>query len=163
MVSMMMFTPANTLSISLCTRPTSDFRNSCIRWSSDASPSSSLTELDANRATEDLIRSEPISVLVASFGLSLFYQIADFSFHRKRLLNDCRRCWSVHQLLLTWIWFVSTPIRTIFSVGLTSWCSRTCGTNNRPRLATETQLRTLSPVAVFIDRHFDPLTSHRPP
>src|SRR4029079_265185 len=61
MVSMMMLIPANTLSISPCTRPTSDFRNSCIRWSSDASPSSSLTELNANRATEDLIRSEPFS------------------------------------------------------------------------------------------------------
>jgi hypothetical protein len=68
MVSMMMLIPPNTLSISLCTRRTSDFRKSCIRWSSDAKPSSSWTELDANRATEDLIRSEPASVLVATFG-----------------------------------------------------------------------------------------------
>ena len=57
MVSIMILIPANALSISLCTRSTSDFRNICICWTSDMSPSSPSIEVDVNRAMEDLIRS----------------------------------------------------------------------------------------------------------
>jgi hypothetical protein len=70
MVSTMILIPPNTLSISLCTRPVSDFRNSCNCWSSDVSPSRSLIELEVNRATEDRIRSASFTIWGASFGTS---------------------------------------------------------------------------------------------
>jgi hypothetical protein len=57
MVLVMILTRANALSISRCTRSTSDFRNVCSCWTSDMSPSSPATEVDVNRTMEDLIRS----------------------------------------------------------------------------------------------------------
>ena len=62
MVSTMILIPANALSISLCTRPTSDLRNACSCWSSDESPSSPLIEFEVKRATEDIIRSASASI-----------------------------------------------------------------------------------------------------
>jgi hypothetical protein len=69
MVSIMILIPANALSISLCTRSTSDFRNICICWTSDMSPSSPSIEVDVNRAMEDLIRSASDSTWVGGFGI----------------------------------------------------------------------------------------------
>jgi hypothetical protein len=70
MVSIIMLIPANTLSISLSTRPTSDLRNSCKCWSSDVNPLRLSIELDVNRATEDLICSALFSIFGMYFGTS---------------------------------------------------------------------------------------------
>ena len=56
-VSIMILIPANALSISPCTRSTSDLRNFCNVCNSDDRPSSPSIEFEVNRATEDLIRS----------------------------------------------------------------------------------------------------------
>src|SRR6516165_7503036 len=69
MVSTMILIPANALSISCCTRSTSDFRNVCSCWTSDMSPSSPSIEVDVNRAIEDLIRSASNSTWVGGFGI----------------------------------------------------------------------------------------------
>jgi hypothetical protein len=68
MVSIMIFIPANAVSISPCTRSTSDFRNSWSCWSSDDSASSPSTEFEVKRVTEDLIRSASASILRGRFG-----------------------------------------------------------------------------------------------
>jgi hypothetical protein len=60
MASIMIPIPSNTLAISLCTRPVSDFKNSCNCSSSAISFSSSNVEFDVNRAMEDRIRSASI-------------------------------------------------------------------------------------------------------
>lgn len=71
MVSTMIVIPAKALSISPCTRSTSDFRNTCNSWSSEVSPSSPSIELDVNRAREDLIRSISLSIFLGEdFGSS---------------------------------------------------------------------------------------------
>src|SRR6516165_12838179 len=69
MVSTMILIPANALSISCCTRSTSDFRNVCSCWTSDMSPSSPSIEVDVNRAMEDLIRSASDSTWAGGFGM----------------------------------------------------------------------------------------------
>ena len=56
-VSIMILIPANALSISPCTRSTSDLRDFCSDCSSDDISSPSI-EFEVKRATEDLIRSE---------------------------------------------------------------------------------------------------------
>ena len=57
-VSIMILIPANALSISPCTRSTSDLRDFCSDCSSDDRLSSPSIEFEVKRATEDLIRSE---------------------------------------------------------------------------------------------------------
>ena len=61
-VSIMILIPDNALSISPCTRETSEFRNVCNSWSSDVSPCSPSIETELNRAMEDLIRSTLFSI-----------------------------------------------------------------------------------------------------
>ena len=56
-VSIMILIPANALSISPCTRSTSDLRDFCSDCSSDDRLSSPSIEFEVKRATEDLIRS----------------------------------------------------------------------------------------------------------
>jgi hypothetical protein len=65
--SIIIWIPANTFSISRCTRPVSDFKNSSSFWSSEVSPSSSPIEFEVSRAMEDRIRSASISIFC--FGL----------------------------------------------------------------------------------------------
>ena len=56
-MSIMILIPANALSISPCTRSTSELRELCIACSSDDRLSSPSMEFEVNRATENLIRS----------------------------------------------------------------------------------------------------------
>ena len=56
-VSIMILIPANALSISPCTRSTSDLRDFCSDCSSDDRLSRPSIEFEVKRATEDLIRS----------------------------------------------------------------------------------------------------------
>jgi len=62
MASIIILIPDIALSISPCTRSTSDVRIFCSSWSSDVSPSSPSIELEVNRAMEDLIRSTSFSI-----------------------------------------------------------------------------------------------------
>ena len=62
MVSIIILIPDNALSISPCTRETSEFRNVCRSWSSDVSPCSPSIETELDRAMEDLIRSTLFSI-----------------------------------------------------------------------------------------------------
>ena len=62
MVSIMILIPDNALSISPCTRETSEFRNVCSSWSSDVSPCNPSIETELSRAMEDLIRSTLFSL-----------------------------------------------------------------------------------------------------
>jgi len=57
MVSIIILMPDNALSISLCTRETSESRNVCSSWSSDVNSCSPSIETEVDRAMEDLIRS----------------------------------------------------------------------------------------------------------
>jgi len=82
--------PAKALSTSRCTRSLSDFKNSWSALSSVVSPSSSLIELDVNRATEDLILSARCSTLLVSFGLSRSVEVprSPPSIPQRRLLDN---------------------------------------------------------------------------
>jgi hypothetical protein len=62
MVSIIILIPDNALSISPCTRETSEFRNVRRFWSSDVSPCSPSIETELDRAMEDLIRSTLFSI-----------------------------------------------------------------------------------------------------
>ena len=66
-VSIMILIPANALSISPCTRSTSDLRDFCSDCSSDDRLSSPSIEFEVKRATEDLIRSG------SSLSLGIFF------------------------------------------------------------------------------------------
>jgi hypothetical protein len=75
--SIIIWIPASTFSISRCTRPVSDFKNSSSFWSSQVSPSSSPIEFEVSRAMEDRILSASISIFcfglwsrVREFGIS---------------------------------------------------------------------------------------------
>src|SRR5262249_25631136 len=60
---------ANALSISLCTRSTSDLRNVCSCRSSDESPSSPSIEFEVKRTMEDMILSASTSIWVSGFKI----------------------------------------------------------------------------------------------
>ena len=64
----MILMPANALSISLCTRSTSDLRKVCSR-SSDESTSSPSIEFEVKRTTEDMILSTSNSICVSGFEI----------------------------------------------------------------------------------------------
>ena len=61
--------PANALSISLCTRSTSDLRNVCSCRSSDESPLSPSIEFEVKRTTEDMILSVSTSIWISGFEI----------------------------------------------------------------------------------------------
>src|SRR6516225_6948148 len=63
-ISIMILMPANALSISLCTRSTSDLRNVCSCRSSGESISSPSIEFEVRRKTEDKILSASTSIWV---------------------------------------------------------------------------------------------------
>ena len=58
-VSTMILIPATALSIWRCTLSTSDFKKSCIFWSSETNLRSSYIEFEVNRATVALISGGP--------------------------------------------------------------------------------------------------------
>jgi hypothetical protein len=67
----MILMPANALSISLCTRSTSDLRNVCSCRSSDESPLSPSIEFEVKRSTEDMVLSASTSIWVS--GLEILF------------------------------------------------------------------------------------------
>ena len=82
MVSIIILIPDNALSISPCTRETSEFRNVCRSWSSDVSPCSPSIETELDRAMEDLDSFNIILDLRGEvFRTRSLYQIGDCLLH----------------------------------------------------------------------------------
>src|SRR5262249_16164446 len=75
MVSIMILMPDSALSISPCTRETSEFRNVCSSWSSDVSSCSPSIETDVDRAMEDRIRSALFPIRGACFGIPCWIKL----------------------------------------------------------------------------------------
>ena len=85
MVSIIILIPDNALSISPCTRLTSELRSVCSSWSSDVSPCSPSIETEVDRATEDLNSFKIILNLMGVFRNRLLYQIAVCFIHIWRI------------------------------------------------------------------------------
>ena len=130
MVSIIILIPDNALSISSCTRETSEFRSVCSSWSSDVSPCSPSIETEVDRATEDLTRSTSFSIrgdCLESFALTncrFAFSTSGVSGRRFRDAEDLESFISFSCGFLVCFY----PNRTIFVVGLTTfslvvmWC-----------------------------------------